>query len=384
MAITVSVHRSIRALPCEEWDACFPGDPESWAYLRAIEDARLSAFSWLYLAAEEKGRIVAAVPAFITEYNLSTTVQGTLRSAVAPLTRMLGGLLTLKLACLGSPLTDKCPLGFAPGFPASRRAEVVSQLLDSLDRFASGQSIGLIAAKDAADDDLVSGVAEAFARAGFSCQPSLPNAVLPLPYASEEEYLRSLSQGTRRDVRRKLKSAGRVRVETRGGAEALELVPELLRLYDRQRNRSGVDFDQFESLTPEYFRNVLAEGAMRPIVFLYFHDDRLVAFNLCYHTDRLFIDKFVGFDDTVAAPLNLYVVSWMTNVRYCLEHRIGALQTGQTGYAMKRRLGSLLQPNWIFFRHRNAAANFVLRLAGPLLAPERYDGDIVPPPSGTK
>jgi predicted N-acyltransferase len=336
----------------------------------------LPSFSWLYLAAEENGRVIAVVPAFVTEYNLGTTVQGAWRNALSPLTRSLSGLLTLRLVCLGSPLTDKCQLGFAPRLASSRRAEVVDRLLAGLEQFAAEQSIGLLAAKDVAAEDLSSGVHEAFGRAGFSRQPSLPNAVLPLPYASEDEYLKSLSPGTRRDVRRKLKDAGKVRIDLKRGPQALDCVPEMQRLYDRQRSRSSVDFDQFETLTPAYFQNVLGNDAMNALVFLYSHDETLVAFNLCYHTGQLFIDKFVGFDEPGVAGLNLYVLSWMTNARYCLEHGIGCLQTGQTGYAMKRRLGSALQENWIYFRHRNAVVNGALRLASPLLAADRYDGTI--------
>ena len=374
--LTVGVYRTIRGITRTEWDACFPGDPEGWAYYLAVEESGLAAFSWVYLVAREGERIVAVVPAFITEYSLDTTVQGRWKLALQPLLRRLRRGFTLRLLCLGSPFADKCHLGFAPDLPSSRRGEAVSRLLTSLDAFAAGQAIGLLAAKDLSDADLPAVVRAALAAAGFSSQPSLPNAVLALPHASEELYLKSLSHAARRDVRRKLRSRDLVRVELRRGPEALELVPELVRLYDAQRSRSSLDFDQFESLTQAYFLNVLAEKTMAAVVFLYLHQDRLVAFNLCYHTDRMFIDKFIGFELPLARSLNLYVVSWMTNVRYCIERGIPFLQTGQTGYRMKCRLGSKLQPNRIFYRHRNPIVNFILRRAGPLLAADRHDDDL--------
>ena len=87
----------------------------------------------------------------------------------------------------------------------------------------------------------------------------------------------------------------------------------------------------------------------------------------------MFIDKFIGFSLPLARTLNLYVLSWMTNVRYCLARGIPVLQTGQTAYAMKLRMGSELRDNWIYFRHRNPILNAILRLAGPLLAADRHD-----------
>ena len=375
-ALTTAVYRTIRGIPRIEWDSCFPGDPEGWAYYRAVEESGLQDFSWVYFVVSERERVVAVVPAFVTDYRLDTTIQGGWRTALQPLLRRLKGLLTLRMLCLGSPVSDKCHLGIVPDWPAGRRGEALGCLLASVDAFASGHGIGLVAAKDVADADLDHGPDATFAAAGFTRQPSLPNTVLALPNGGEDAYLKALSHTARRDVRRKLKNQDLVRVERLHGQEALGLLPDIARLYEGQRDRSGVHFDQFERLTSAYFQRVLMELAEATIVFLYFHEERLVGFNLCYHSDRLFIDKFIGFEPLAARALNLYVLSWMTNVRYCLERSIPFLQTGQTGYAMKRHLGSKLRPNWIFFRHRNRILNAALRLASPLLAADRYDEDL--------
>jgi len=379
--ISVEAHRTIRQIPQADWDACFPGDPEGWSYYLAIEEAGLTAFSWAYFAAREADRVVAVVPAFITEYHLATTVQGTARKVLAPLLRVLGDALTLRLACLGSPHADKCHFGFSPAVSPEIRTEIAGRLLEQLERFARAQGIGLLAAKDVADEDLPQGLGEAFAAAGFTRQPSLPNALLALR-GDEGAYFDTLSSAARRDVRRKLKGAAQVRVEMHRGPAALELVPRIFALYEAQRDRSGVDFDQFETLTPAYFRGVLERLGDAAVVFVYRHEGEPIAFNLCYHTGRKFIDKFIGLSLPLARTLNVYVLSWMTNVRYCIARAIPILQTGQTGYAMKLHLGSALQANWIYFRHRNPVVNFVLRLAGPLLAADRHDAELAVFPRG--
>ncbi len=377
--LAIVVNRTIRGIPRTEWDSCFPGDPEGWAYYRAIEESGLAAFSWVYFLARERERVVAMVPAFIADYNLDTAIQGASRTALQPLLRRLKKLLTLRMLCLGSPLADKCHLGFAPDLADSRRREVVGRLLSSVDAFGAAHGIGLIAAKDVVDANLDHGADATFAAAGFTRQPGLPNTILALPHGGEDAYLKALSHTARRDVRRKLKTGDQVRIERRHGREALDLVPEIVRLYEGQRDRSRFDFGQFETLTPAYFRQVLVEQGQAAVVFLYLHGGQLLGFNLCYHTDRLFIDKFVGFKPPLSRALNLYVLSWMTNVRYCLARGIPFLQTGQTAYAMKLHLGAKLRPNWIFFRHRNPILNAVLRLAGPILAADRYDDDLARP-----
>ncbi len=326
--------------------------------------------------ARERHRVLAVVPAFITDYRLATTIQGNLKVTLQPLLRNLGKLLTLRMLCLGSPLADKCHLGFAPGLADGNRRAVLGSLLANVDAVAARHGIGLVAAKDFAGADLDHCTDTAFAAAGFARQPGLPNTALVLAHGSEDAYLDSLSPAARRDVRRKLKSGNPVRIERRHGREALDLVPEIARLYESQRERSAFDYGQFETLTPAYFRQVLVEQDQSAVVSLYIHQGTLLAFNLCYHSDRLFIDKFIGFKMPLSRTLNLYVVSWMANVRFCLSRGIPLLQTGQTAYAMKLHLGARLRPNWVFFRHRNPILNAALRLAGPMLAADRHDDDL--------
>src|SRR5260221_6727105 len=95
--LTVVVKRTIRGIPRADWDSCFPGDPEGWAYYCAVEESGLSALSWLYFVARERHRVLAVVPAFITDYRLATTIQGNLKVTLQPLLRNLGKRLTLRM-----------------------------------------------------------------------------------------------------------------------------------------------------------------------------------------------------------------------------------------------------------------------------------------------
>ena len=78
------------------------------------------------------------------------------------------------------------------------------------------------------------------------------------------------------------------------------------------------------------------------------------------------------------ADNNLYVVSWVENVRFCLETGRRWLQSGQTAYGSKVRFGSRLTASSIFARHRNpvdqspdpaCGAACGLRSLGPRSAP---------------
>ena len=165
--LTAAVTRSISDIPRGDWDACFPGDPEGWAYYRAIEESGLTAFSFAYFLVREHGRVVAVAPAFMTDYSLDTMIQGSWRTLLQPLARSLGRLLTLRILCLGSPLADACHLGFAPDLARSRHPEALACLLAIANEFATAHGIRLLAVKDLADAGLDPGLDAAFAAAGY-------------------------------------------------------------------------------------------------------------------------------------------------------------------------------------------------------------------------
>jgi predicted N-acyltransferase len=151
---------------------------------------------------------------------------------------------------------------------------------------------------------------------------------------------------------------------------------EILSLYDETRSQSGVDYGDFEKLSPDYFRGVMQSLGDRAVLMLYWRGEELLGFNLLFVEKQRVIDKFIGMHYPQAREHNLYVLSWMTNVRFCLERGIRCLQTGQTAYASKVRFGSRLEKSWLYYKHRGRAMNSLFRTFGPLVPPDKADPDL--------
>lgn len=373
------VHATIRAHVGEidgaAWDSCLPGEAENHAYYAACEGAALGGTEIVTRAVsvERDGKVVAVAPFFLLDYRMDTPLQGPLRALGDWLFRRMPGLVSLRVLCIGSPYAERCHVGLLPGLDAATQALAREALLDALDDHAREEGASLVAWKDLAQAE-----AQAFepllAREGFSRLGSLPVAVLDLPFAVEADYIATLSAATRKDIRRKLGKASAVRVEMRGSIAGME--DEIAALYESTRARSGLDYGDLERLPQDYFRGVDAALGERALFVLYWVGGTLAAFNLLLvETDRV-IDKFLGMRYPLAREHNLYVVSWMTNVRYCLQHGIGLLQSGQTAYASKLRFGSRLVPSSIFVRHRRRVLNWALRSLGPYVAFDRLDPDL--------
>ena len=186
--------RSIEAFDREEWNALFADELEDWHYYRAVENAAIAGFEWIYLAVWDDGRLRAAVPGFITEYRIDTTLGGPLKRVAGAVSRIAPRLLGVPLASLGSPVGEICHAGFAADCSVAERRRLLDVLLARLDELAAQRRIGMIAVKDAsgADDALWAGACGA---AGLRRMPGQATAVLDLPYRSLDEYLAALGAG---------------------------------------------------------------------------------------------------------------------------------------------------------------------------------------------
>lgn len=358
---------SIEAIEPSEWNLLFPGELEDWSYLRAIEHAALPGFRIIYFGLREGARLLAAAPGFFTDYQLDTTVQGALKHVTAAVARALPRLLRIPMLALGSPVTEHCLLGFDPDSNTTQREHWLEAMLAKMESVAAEKRAGLLAIKDAPAnaDELWQRV---FPRHGLRALPGLPGAALPLPYNNLDDYLHSLGAATRKDLRRKWRAGSALRIEWRNDLDGIR--DEVRRLYHATLARSEF---RFEELTPAYFDNVLRGMPGRAYCVTYSENASLLAFNLVLCDGARLLDKFFGVDHAAMDRYNLYHVSWMENVRHCIERGIPVYESGQGLHQEKVRLGSRLTANTLWYRHRNRFLDGVFARVDRLARLDRID-----------
>jgi hypothetical protein len=85
---------------------------------------------------------------------------------------------------------------------------------------------------------------------------------------------------------------------------------------------------------------------------LYFVQDELVAFNLLVVKQEAMVDKYFCMDYELGRKYNLYVLSWLENLRTCVEQKIPVYQAGQGAEKTKAHMGATFIPSIILFKHR--------------------------------
>lgn len=357
---------SIDAFTPEAWNALFPRGLEDHSYLRAVERAGLAGFRYLYFAVRDGGHLLAAVPAFVTDYRLDTTVQGGLRRATESLARIFPQLMRIPMLSLGSPVTENCCVEFAPGARPEQRVEWLDAILAHMDTIAEDGKFGLLAIKDAPLADPI--WQRVGPRHGMRPLPGMPGATLAVRWRDVDGYLGSLGSSTRRDLRRKHRVGGALQIAWRTDVDGI--AEDVQRLYRETLRRAELSF---EELTPAYFENVLREMPGRAYCVTYSEDGKLLAFNLLLQDEHRLLDKFLGMDHAARDRYNLYHVSWLENIRHCIEAGIGEYESGQGLLREKTRLGSRLAANALWYRHRNGLVDGVFARLEALARLDRFD-----------
>ena len=349
---------SISEIAAADWDNCFSIEAENHAYYAGLEQLEGRRFKMGGLCVRADGQLVAVAPYMQLDYRLDTPLQGAFRHLSNRIVAIFPNFLSVRAVVLGSPLAERCHIGFAPQLDAAGRQAAFMVLMQTLQAYARTMNIGLTGIKDlcAPDETLM---AQTLQAGGYSRMASLPVAVVDLPFATRDDYLAALSVKMRADLRRKLRKRKDVHFEISETIAGLE--SEIYALYCATQQQSDVDYGDIEHVPPDYFSMVTQQPG-RALYLLYWVEGRLAAFNLLLIEPDRIIDKYIGMRYPLARQHNLYYIRWMDAVDYCLAHRVPLLQSGQTAYREKLRLGARLIGSAIYFRHSNGVLNRGLRI----------------------
>ena len=373
MGIEARIVSGVAEIAEADWHRCYPDEPEGWRYYKACEAEAVPGVEIAAVEIRDRSGLIAAAPLFQLSYRLDTPLQGGARRVAEAVHGWLPSLTEWRMLGVGSPYADRCHIALRPGLSDAEGQAALAALSAAIESEAARRKATLIVYKDLAGPELAA-LQQTLTQRRYAQIRSLPVASLDLDVPDMAAYLAGLSKSMRKDVKRKLNGAGPVRIERRTNID--DVADAIERLYEETRLRSGVHYGEFEALPHHYFHNVartVGDGAQ---FCLYWVGDELAAFNMLLLGPDVAIDKFLGMRYPLAQTHNLYVLSWIENVRFCLETGRRRLQSGQTAYRSKLRLGSGLVPSSIFARHRNPIINRIVRLAAPIAAFDRWDPDL--------
>jgi cytochrome b561 len=328
---------------------------------------------------------VTGMPGFWTAFDLLTTADGRTLAMIGkiPGNRHLRRWLQWRTCFMGSTVSEYCPL------PHVGADALVQGMFRAWDR-----KTALLLVKDIPcnapflsrqANRLADQLVDACKANGFFMIEGQALAWVPIDFADEDAYLAQLSASRRRDIRRKLRSRRELHVDIVATGDAYLAQPgiavELYAQYLEVYIQSTIHFDL---LTPDFFKAMLCDPSLDGRIFLYYLEDRLIGYNLCFIHEGMLVDKYIGLRYPMARECNLYFVSWMENLAFARREGLRYYIAGWTDPAVKAALGARFTPTRHAVYVRNPLLRPLLRRIAGRFEPDRewFDAPNAPMPPG--
>ena len=352
---------------CDAWPRALRNKCKDHRYYEIVEETLEGGFEYHYLQLEDNsGNVRAIQPVFFVRQNLVEGVLGKIRSVVDQIRRRFPRFLTMRVLMVG------CAAGTGDLGACDEKEEswVANALRASLRTYARRNKASLVVLKDfpAKYREALG----AYTSNGYARMPSMPMTRLALhPFQDWDEYFRTLSKATRKDLRRKFRKAERApKIDMEVVNDITPWVDEVHPLYLAVHERSPF---KFETLTKNYFRALAQQMPDRARFFVWRQSGKIVAFSFCLICDDAMYDECMGLDYSVALDLHLYFYTLRDVITWSLQQRLKYYYSNPLNYEPKLHLDCELVPLDLYVMHTNAFLNPIFRRAIKYLGPTRQD-----------
>jgi len=351
---------------CNAWKGAFRSRCKNHRYYEIVEETLEGKFEHHYLVLEDNSGDVRAIqPVFFVRQNLVEGVPGRIRPVVDLIRRRFPRFLTMRVLMVG------CAAGMGDLGPCAEKDEkwTAKALLAVLRTFARRNRASLVVLKDFPAK--YRPTLESFSSKGYARIPSMPMTRLPLHYQDWDEYFRTLSKATRKDLRRKFRKAERApKIDMEIVNDLTPYVDEIYPLYLQVHERSPL---KFETLTKDYFRAISKRIPDRTRFFVWRQSGKIVAFSFCLVCDEAIYDECIGLDYNVALDLHLYFYTLRDIISWSLQQGLKYYYSNPLNYEPKLHLDCELVPLDLYVRHTSAVLNPAFRRVIKYLGPTRHD-----------
>jgi predicted N-acyltransferase len=351
---------------CEAWKQAFQNKCKDHRYYEIVEDTLKRGFKYHYLLLEDDSGAARAIqPVFFVRQNLVEGVPGKISSVIDRIRKIFPRFLSMRVLMVG------CAAGTGDLGACDEKDEacVANVLQAGLSTYARQNKASLVVLKDF--PATYRSKLETFLLNGYARIPSMPMTRLPLHYTNWDEYFRTLSKATRKDLRRKFRKAERAaKIEMEVVNDVAPFVDEIYPLYLAVHKRSPL---KFETLTKDYFRAIAQRMPERARFFVWRQLDKIVAFSFCLVCGDRIYDECIGLDYSVALDLHLYFYTLRDIISWALEQGLKYYYSNPLNYEPKLHLDCELVPLDLYVMHTNPLLNPLFRRLIKYLGPTRHD-----------
>lgn len=364
---SVEVVSRIEAMQYRHWSSAFGSEAKDRRYYELVEDTIHEEFDYRYFVVRGwNGEICAIQPFFILDLDLLIGAKPRLGRLTGFIRRFWPRFMRARTLMVGCAAGE----GHLDGKDGLAQHSSARALSSAIVEQARSLKARLIVLKEFPAK--YRPALECFVQSRFTRIPSLPNVRLNIDYSSFDEYMmQTLSGGTRRKLRLKLKASETASpIKMSVVDDITPIIDEVYPLYLQVYNRSHL---HFEKLTREYFCGLGHRMGEKVRFFIWRQDAKIVAFGSCILQDETIHAEYLGLDYDVALDLHLYHYTFRDLISWGIAGGYKSFHSSSLNYDPKFHLRYKLDPIDLYVRHTSPVCNSVFSRILPWLEPTRYD-----------
>jgi hypothetical protein len=344
----------------------FPEPSITAPLLSLLQESGIDGFNLRSIVVLQDDVPILLLPLFETRFDLSAFVEGWVKKSLKVAGRLIPSIFHPRVLGVGLVEGEWSEIGIDPHIDEGTLDAAYTMAFSALQALAAELKSDIVALYNFNQYGKLPGdVFKKFNRVHYrSC------ARLSITFNSMEEYLSCLSRGARKDVRRKMRVAPEVRVLR--SSTISPFLDRIYTLYLKTVERSPMALGVHNS---SFFEKI-CERVPGAEYTLYFVQEELIAFNLLVVKQEAMVDLYFCMDHDLGRTYNLYVLSWLENVRTCVERKIPLYDAGQGTEKTKAHLGATFIPSFILFKHRRPVFDRLLvcpqAMTGKILSRLRF------------
>jgi hypothetical protein len=337
-------------VPAAELGRLFPEPSITGPLLSLLQESGIDGFTLRSIVVFRDDTPILLLPLFETRFDLSTFVEGWIKKSLKAAGRLIPSVFQPRILSVGLPVGEWSEIGIDPQIDAFTLEAAFKMAFGALQTLAAELKSDIVALYNFNHDGKLPG--EVFINFNrVRCQSC---AQLPINFNSPEEFLARLSRAARKDLRRKMRASQEVRV-----IRSRNISPFLDRIYNLYLETVARGPMAFGAHNRLFFEKI-CERVSGTEYTLYFVQEELAAFNLLVVKQEAMMDKYFCMDYEIGRKYNLYVLSWLENIRTCVERKIPFYYTGQGAEKTKAHLGATFIPSFLLFKHRRPVIDRLL------------------------
>jgi hypothetical protein len=330
----------------------FPEPSSTAPLLSLLQESGIDGFNLRSIVVLKDDVPVLLLPLFETRFDLSSFVEGWIKKSLKVAGHLIPSVFQPRILSVGLLVGEWSEIGIDPQIDEGTLDEAFEMAFGVLQTLAAELKSDIVALYNFNHYGRLPG--EAFKKFNrVQCQSC---ARLPIDVNSMEEFLARFSKAARKDLRRKMHAYDKVSVIR--SRDISPYLDRIYRLYLETVARSPVTF----GIHNRFFFENICERVPGAEYTLYFVQDELAAFNLLVVRQESMVDKYFCMDYGLGRKHNIYALSWLENVRTCIERKIPLYFAGQGAGKTKAHLGATLIPSFILFRHRQPVVDRFLMM----------------------